>query len=846
MKKISHCLLPLALAVLLAVASLSGCSCNGNKNKPVDAQIWTMPSTVKVLRDEDCSEYYTSTPKLTFETAKNEYESAQIFIRPETDIKSYSVEVSDFADGAGNVISKNNFTVYHEKCVEIVTLSSKSSNRPLGWYPDALVPLDKAKEYGETNVKAGQNQGIWFTLYTPADTKAGEYTGIVTIMADGKNFTVPASVTVWDFAVPNESNIRTTYHIFPEYLMGGELNNTPEMYKKYVDYMLDYRISTTNVVCPVGITESAWVDQMKEYAANERCTSYKLGTEYPFDEERQVRLLIENSTEDLNLLEKAFFYPYDEPAADLQVAAKEKNAQLVDMLIGLAKEYDADYLAARGLTKADIEKIPVLITSVAKFPIEGLRTYCPLISEFNTLSDRAKYEEFRRNVYIGKNGELSNTDYGTTWWYTCGINPREPWTTFVIDEELVGSRVISWMQHEYGIDGFLYWGVGSYFQTEGMLDNVNGWQTADIWNIGNSVINTANGDGYIVYPGAKYGIDGPIPSLRLMSIRDGYEDYEYLFKMQAILEEYGEKYGTDALSSALDSLYSSLYSGTVHKTDHNLVLQARRTLASMIELAESDAHAFVSVGETDGEKCETTVEVYAQSGATLNMEGDAVISREPSGEGVKFTYNLPLTSEKNIFEAKLTFDGKATDISVFVSNKVACVSAFETEEEISTWSTSKRASGEEHIALSFNSDKQYVALGNGSMKIDLTGKSDWTPEEREEYTARVTIGKNKFAPDGSIANIDGFELYVFNPQNENVTVIIMLVSRDGSRERTRTLSAFELTPGVNKIRVNDVYKTVWKMGGNDLTKSVTGVAIGLPLSEDDVTLYVDGFSYVSR
>ena len=58
------------MAFLVAVPV--GCAQDGEP-RSVTAEIWTMPSTVKVLRDEDYSENYTDTPQLTFETARNEY-----------------------------------------------------------------------------------------------------------------------------------------------------------------------------------------------------------------------------------------------------------------------------------------------------------------------------------------------------------------------------------------------------------------------------------------------------------------------------------------------------------------------------------------------------------------------------------------------------------------------------------------------------------------------------------------------------------------------------------------------------------------------------------------------------
>ncbi len=828
--------------IILVGALVLPTACREGKPKETEAEIWTMPSTVKVLRDEDYSENYTDTPVLTFETARNEYESAQLFITPETDVRSYNVTVSALTDGAGNTIEEENIAVYHQKYVEIVSLTSLTSGRPTGYYPDALLPMQTAVDAGEAAIKAGANQGVWITLFTPEDTAAGEYSGTATVTADGTVFTVPVNVTVWDFAIPEKSNIRTTFYLFPEYLMGGELNNTPEMYRTYVDTCLEYRISTTNMVYPVGISKDAWVAQIKKYADNERCTSYNLGGDMPFSEEEQLRLLIENSTPDLNLLKKAFFYPYDEPHGDTLAPATQKNKDLIDMLIAVAASYSDEQLDAFGLTKEDIESIPVLITTVT--PIEGLRTYCPQIQEYNTPAQREQYAEYREEAYAGEKGELSGNAHGSTWWYHCGISPHEPYPTLVIDSDLVSSRVQSWMQYEYGVDGFLYWGLASYFQTENYTDHVNGWQSADIWNGGNSVIPTANGDGVLLYPGAKYGLDKPIPSIRLMSLRDGFEDYEYLYMLGNLAEEYGERYETSNLAASLNALYENLYEGTVPKTDYTLVLEARKTLASMLELANCEAHAFVSVGEINGAESKSEIKIYAQSGAELTVNGEKLSGTE-SGDGVQFVYLQKLDQSANTFDAQLSYNGNTYRICMYLSGKVVCVSDFETQEQIGLWQITARGNGEEHIAVSLNDHSEYVKFGSGSVKIACAAKQ-WTNWELANYKPRITLGKDSFMPQGSIRDIDSFELYVFNPSQESFDVTVELVAQVGKAESTRSLVTYTVMPGENRIRAVDVYKTVWKQGETDCMQNITGIAIGLPLLDRDIELYVDGFTYVCR
>ena len=41
-----------------------------------------------------------------------------------------------------------------------------------------------------------------------------------------------------------------------------------------------------------------------------------------------------------------------------------------------------------------------------------------------------------------------------------------------------------------------------------------------------------NGGGYLFYPGAPCGIDGPVASMRLKNLRDGMEDYEYFVLLE--------------------------------------------------------------------------------------------------------------------------------------------------------------------------------------------------------------------------------------------------------------------------------------------------------------------------
>jgi len=83
-----------------------------------------------------------------------------------------------------------------------------------------------------------------------------------------------------------------------------------------------------------------------------------------------------------------------------------------------------------------------------------------------------------------------------------------------------------WMAWGRGVDGFTYW-------------NAIGW-TANVWE------NAGSGHDYILYPGERFGIGGPLPSLRLKTAYRGLQDVGYL---QTLTERTGSRAAADAITA---------------------------------------------------------------------------------------------------------------------------------------------------------------------------------------------------------------------------------------------------------------------------------------------------------
>lgn len=806
-----------------------------------EVNVWTMPSTANPIQEEDCSRYYTNNPVLNISMSKNESEGGQIFFHATGEVREYTLQICDLKDENGNTIDKEDISVYNTYYTHVEKLSLPTSGRAYGHYPDALIPQRLSEKVGENTVKADYNQSIFVDVFADKDTPAGTYTGNFILKVDGTSFSIPVAVCVRDFTLTETNNVQSSFHLFPEYIMGGDLNNTPENYKKYVDYLLDYRVSTNIPVYPEITDEEEWLRQMKEYAANPKVSSYDIGS--IFGLETELRLLIENSTPELNLVEKAFRYLFDEPpAAQLESYYTPRYRACVDQIIAISKSYTDEELSSYGLTHEDIEGIEVLVTlTMSLGEMDGLRTYCGLVDDFQTEADRAKYQEKKENPYLGANNELVGTDYGSTWWYVCCF-PYEPNPNYHIDNSVSDARVLSWMQYDYDIDGMLYWGTASYFSTKTMQDDLGGWAAVDPYDDAEMVFEgkATQGDGFLCYPGAKYGESGPLPSLRLMNIRDGFEDYEYLLQLEKAMDVYVEKYGLAGkmdFDSVMASIYSDLYDGVIASADFTRVLKARESVMDMIEWLGSDAHAILNVNEIDILKNEVTVDVYAEAGATLTVNGQNV-SSVPSGDGVKFSYTQKLEGLFNIFEGTLTLGGKSVRIEKTLGSAVKIVDDCNGEDGLSKWQESLRLGTNDYINITYNTDAQYVKNGTGSMRVQIDN-GEWTDWEAANFVSYISLMKENFFGTDKLAQIDYVEITLYNASNAEFRLDFLLQAN----KNVKSFANVTVREGWNTIKVPYINEMTWIIGDKNRFDDLTGVALGFELIDEDIDIYIDSIYY---
>jgi hypothetical protein len=133
--------------------------------------------------------------------------------------------------------------------------------------------------------------------------------------------------------------------------------------------------------------------------------------------------------------------------------------------------------------------------------------------------------------------------------YESKVNSWVGSSTF-IDLPLVNDRAISWSCWKYRTYSWISWGAGAGW--------VNGWYDPEAWKDASKATSEAeseftykklNGNALLVYsPGVVPNVDGPCPSIRLKTLRDGVQEYEYM----RLLSE------TDKNNTRVDSVVNSI------------------------------------------------------------------------------------------------------------------------------------------------------------------------------------------------------------------------------------------------------------------------------------------------
>ena len=755
LKKSLNIVLSLTIAVASIISSLTGC--NGGNN---EVQIKSTYNTYKVMQND--FNFTDLGAKIDVSMARGETEGAQLIITPKKDVKKYNVEISELSDGNGNVIPVSNIDVFVQKYIEVKTKTKGQQNEhyPTGYYPDMLLPIDIACQYGETQIQGGNNQGITVEFTTTADTVTGDYTGNFTLDVDGEDYNIPVTVTVWDIDITKCYGMNS-FNGASSWLMSGELSNTPETYTAYYETLLnEYKICYTDL--PASSDPEAMAQNVIKYWDNPNFTSFCIPS-ISFSNKTidansfkpYLKSLALNSTPERILFDKAYVYPefLDEVTDEIGFRGVERTNEIIyglqeEVFIELQEEgyFDKYPESYKAEFYESITGIPILITSVRReIPTqlqEKVNTYCVVIDQMDNQVAREEINSYR---------EQNEDRGGELWYYTC-IQPLYPYPSHHIDDYLVGSRIMRWMEKAYDMQGYLYWSLHFYFNS----GSAAGIQYADPYKTAvrfGGFSSSVNGDGFMLYPGRYYGQETPFGSLRLTTYRDSQEDLNTLYALDNLLREkesfYGVAKDTFSMNDLMSDIYDSIFTETIYNPDDATFYSAREKLVEAIETEKKDENFAYknTVNNTS-----VTTEFYLNKGYEIKVNGQSLTATE-AGQGYKYTLTSALTNDVN-YDVEIVKDG----------------------EVISTYQVAG-AKNRAHLPLIVadgnitTSEGSIVVQTGDSVKVEFVAKGE-TLSDRLRFRPSLAIGGFGTTFD----NMDSIIVRLTNPTAEDLTVRFRAIS----------------------------------------------------------------------
>ncbi len=783
-----------------------------------DVGFWGTYSTEKVLQDRvNIYEDMKGAAQISVRAIGGEEEAAQIIMTAgDKAVKEYDVRLSDLKGQGEEVFSKENIKVYHERYINVTGAAEYYTVS--GYYPDCLVPFERVKAVGETGFKANNNQGLYVSFKIPENQAAGTYTGNMEIVIGGESKIIPITLRVV------AGNITAETHVMSSFLnewqfFRGELDTTEEMYESYNQMLFDYRLGCNNVIVYANKNEfhadivDFYAETVCRYAKQIECPGYNIpwffknyagsgktlnGRELTLTNSYDVDKLMlyfrtiayKGLEENVDPFKKAFVYGYDEPDLNLGIdkakrAVKEWSYIVKQCKINMTEELRADdSIENQELLEQildSLEKMPHLVLSSTYLDNDMDLSqedivYCP---EFQHLQSDGARSTYR----LSEDNDL--------WWYGC-VNPDYPYPTYHIDDTVLSARLESWMKVDYNIQGNLYWSTCLY--TEPKADK-NGpvVYPEDLYSGTAARSLNTNGEGFLFYPGKKYGVDGPLPSVRLEQIRDGLEEYEILYKMGQIYASVGEGYGEEKI---MRYLYDSMYSGTKINTTSEVFELNRTRLLDLFELACSKANCCITnVSEGAGAY---EFEIYANTGYTVKQGGKELTQKRNVNGGFVYTLNLNVGA------------GETLDLSVDVDGQTL-------------------GFGMSFGSSSVNYNAQYANDNNVvqtrtqvmpvTTKLVLAQSVDSTAQAGEQWLQLSFVKADKkvaqdflLVDDNVIKNLsveaNKFVIRLYNSSQETLSAELLMQYGKSLNTYTK-YESLQLKPGMNVISINNIDGMKW-------------------------------------
>ena len=510
--------------VLLAFLSALGCDFAIGAAAPTDSvHVWPVDPLIKVFFDAAPGEPGVASA----EVARGEHASIQIAVRSEAPIAGLKLEVPVLrrADGAGELTSRApRFVGYVPVDRPTQTPSKDQLRRPPADYPDPLL------ENEAIDLAADRVQPIWLTVPIPTNAAPGTYTAVATVTstaADGEvRIPQELSIVVRD-ALAGPARLWVTEWFSPHarHMQISPERESEEFYallRRYARNMADHRHNVA-LVSPInlarfgagkdGVLEidfarfDRWVEVFVSEGVIGRIEGGHIGgREAGWESEFVVTVhsvrdnKVIMSRVDPGTAEADEFYAQFFPAL---VAHLKANGWLGIYMQHLADEpitqNIASYRAMAALARKYAPELRIIEACHTKDLTGSIDIWVPQLNFLH--NDFAHYQARQ------KAGE-------EVWFYTC-VFPQGEYANRFLEQPLIKTRLLHWINFRYGATGYLHWGYNQW-TTDSPFTHTTRPHGGPPY--------LPAGDPWIVYPGR----DGPLDSIRFEAMRDGIADYALL------------------------------------------------------------------------------------------------------------------------------------------------------------------------------------------------------------------------------------------------------------------------------------------------------------------------------
>ncbi len=513
-----------------------------------NSHVWVVPSVYKVRPDDPPQAsnlvWSEKTKTVTLAGARNEHVPFQVVVsvpppptRHDKPASGFFLEASDLVAGSARIPS-NKVRFYFEHVVLCYGKSSPVGGT--GFWPDALAPLTDPFDMGAEFRSFVKNRAIWADVMVPKDAASGTYAGTVTVTRGGSPVDqLKVALRVYDFALPEETHLITYMGIWGNHLAPFyDSTTTPaqkkELVRKYYEFLYQNRMEP-------------WFNEQLQPQIEEKANGEILVRfddalyRHYMDVLKTKRVILETEPSPLR------------PNSQFPLFSEAYNRRLRSYL-----KQVADYYAGHGWGRRLVFNSPIdepatlehfdhtrryasLVHEAAPgVPFLATKSPLPDRPELGTLVGYVNYFSVHGNELNSpavkkaiaqeqaKGGEIS-------WYISCDQVYPQP--NYFIDAPAMDPVMVPWITWRYRMNGVLYWALNYWPQTpDPWIDPVtylSGFLCSNGWVL--------NGEGSLIYPGSRThrytgqrNLQGPVSSIRFELLREGVEDYEYLWLLKTL------------------------------------------------------------------------------------------------------------------------------------------------------------------------------------------------------------------------------------------------------------------------------------------------------------------------